>query len=346
MRDVDVVVVGAGVMGSATAWRLATRGRRVILLEQFDLCHDRGSSHGAVRVFRFSYDDPMYVGMAMEALPLWRELEEESGRTILTVTGGYDFGPSDRLEANAKALASRGASFEMINGAEVIHRFPATSLPSDAPVLYQPDAGVISAELAVQTFAERAVERGTELRERTPVLGVRSTEDGVEVMTAEETYRAPVAVVTAGSWARGLLTGAGIDLPVVTSRETVAFFALREEPRLPVLVEWTSPPTYALPSPGQGVKAGWHRSGPEAGPEQPGHVDPKVMDHLSAWIGEHYRAADLEPHHAETCMYTNTSDESFILERHGPIVVGSACSGHGFKFAPLIGERLARLASS
>jgi sarcosine oxidase len=346
MRDVDVVVVGAGVMGSAAAWRLAMRGRQVVLLEQFDLCHDRGSSHGAVRVFRFSYDDAMYVGMAMEALPLWRELEEESGRTILTVTGGYDFGPSDRLEANAEALASRGASFEMIEGAEVVRRFPATSLPADCPVLYQPDAGVIGAELAVQTFAERAVERGAELRERIPVLGVRSTGDRVEVLTAEETYRASVAVVTAGPWARGLLTGAGMDLPVVTSRETVAFFALRDEPPLPVLVEWTSPPTYALPSPGQGVKAGWHRSGPEAGPEEPGPVDPKVMDHLSTWVGEHYPAAGPEPHHAETCMYTNTSDERFILERHGRIVVGSACSGHGFKFAPLIGERLARLASS
>ncbi|HYT80272.1 MAG TPA: FAD-dependent oxidoreductase, partial [Actinomycetota bacterium] len=114
MREVDVVVVGAGVMGSATAWRLVGRGRDVVLLEQFDLCDDRGSSHGAVRVFRFSYDDPAYVEMAMKALPLWRELEEESGRTILSITGGYDFGPPERLDANARALASRGASFEMI----------------------------------------------------------------------------------------------------------------------------------------------------------------------------------------------------------------------------------------
>jgi sarcosine oxidase len=346
MRRTDVVVVGAGVMGSAAAWRLAGRGHRVVLLEQFDLGHDRGSSHGAVRVFRFSYDDPAYVGMAMEALPLWRELEEESGRTILTMTGGYDFGPPDRLAANAAALSSRGAAHETIDGAEVVRRFPALSLPPDMAVLHQRDAGVIAAELAVKAFAQRAVERGAELHERSPVVGLRPSDDGVDVLTAEGTYRSRVAVVTAGSWARGLLAGAGIDLPLITSRETVAFFHLPEDPPLPVLVEWSTPPTYALLSPGQGVKLGWHRSGPEADPDRTAPADRRVLKHLSAWASEHYPSADRDPHHVETCMYTNTADESFILERHGPIVVGSACSGHGFKFAPLIGERLAQLATS
>jgi sarcosine oxidase len=345
MRGVDVVVVGGGVMGSATAWRLARRGREVVLLERFELCHDRGSSHGAVRVFRFSYDDPMYVGMAMEALPMWRELEEESGRALLTMTGGFDFGPPDRLAANAAALASLGASYEMIDGAEAVRRFPGMALPADIGVLHQPDAGVIAAELAVETFAERAAALGAELREGSPVLGLHPSEDGVEVLTAGETYRSKVVVVTAGSWARELLAGTGIDLPVVSSRETVAFFRLRGEPPLPVLVEWTSLPTYALPSPGQGVKVGWHRSGPEADPDSPASPDRRVLEHLSAWATEHYPSADPEPHRVETCMYTNTSDERFILERRGSIVVGSACSGHGFKFAPLIGERLARLAA-
>jgi len=345
MREVDVVVVGAGVMGSATAWRLVGRGRDVVLLEQFDLCHDRGSSHGAVRVFRFSYDDPAYVEMAMKAFPLWRELEEESGRTILSITGGYDFGPPERLDANARALASRGASFEMIDGAEVVERYPAMFLPDHTSVLFQQDAGVVAAEAAVKTFAERAVERGAELRERSPVLGLVVSDDRVDVLTGGETYRSRVAVITAGSWARGLLAGIGIELPVVPSRETVAFFRVPDGAGLPVLVEWSSPPTYALPSPGQGVKMGWHRSGPEADPDRPGLPDPQVVGHLSAWAVEHYRSAEPDPYHIETCMYTNTADESFILERHGPIVVGSACSGHGFKFAPLIGERLAELAT-
>jgi len=345
MHKADVVVVGAGVMGSATAWRLAGRGHDVVLLEQFDLCHDRGSSHGAVRVFRFSYDDPAYVEMAMKALPLWRELEEESGRAILSITGGYDFGPPERLDANARALATRGASFEMIDGAEVVERYPAVFLPGDTSVLFQQDAGVVAAEVAVKTFAEQAVDRGAELHERSPTLGLRASDDHVDVLTADETYRGRVAVITAGSWARGLLGAIGIELPVVASRETVALFSLPDGPRLPVLVEWSSPPTYSLPSPGHQVKVGWHRSGPETDPDRPGLPDPQVLAHLSAWAEEHHPSVDREPHHIETCMYTNTADESFILKRYGPIVVGSACSGHGFKFAPLIGKRLAELAT-
>src|SRR6266536_2613031 len=301
MREADVIVVGSGGRGSAAAWRLARRGRDVVLLEQFDLCHDRGSSHGAVRVFRFSYDDPAYVQMAMKAFPLWRELEEESGRTILSITGGYDFGPPERLDANARALASRGASFEMIDGAEVVERYPAMFLPDHTSVLFQQDAGVVAAEAAVKTFAERAVERGAELRERSPVLGLVVSDDRVDVLTGGETYRSRVAVITAGSWARGLLAGIGIELPVVPSRETVAFFRVPDGAGLPVLVEWSSPPTYALPSPGQGVKMGWHRSGPEADPDRPGLPDPQVVGHLSAWAVEHYRSAEPEPHHIETC---------------------------------------------
>jgi sarcosine oxidase len=338
----DVVVVGAGVMGSAAAWRLARRGVDVVLLEQFELCHDRGSSHGAVRVFRFSYDDPMYVRMAMEALPLWRELEEESGHSILAVTGGYDFGPREQLDANARALASCGAAVDMIDGQEVGRRFPAVVLPAHAAVLYQKNAGVLAAEGAVQALVREAVRAGAELHERTPVLGLAQSDEGVDVRTADATYRGRVAVITAGPWAEPLLAGAGVELPVVTSRETVAFFRFSEEPVLPVLVEWSSPPTYALPSVGQGVKVGWHRSGPEAGPDLPAPPDQRVLDHLSEWTASHYPSAGLD--HAETCMYTNTTDESFILERRGRLVIGSACSGHGFKFAPLVGDRLASLA--
>jgi sarcosine oxidase len=329
-------------MGSATAWRLARRGVDVVLLEQFDLCHDHGSSHGAVRVFRFSYDDPVYVQMAMDALPLWRELEDDEGRSILTVTGGYDFGPPERLDANARALASRGAAFDMIDGEEVGRRFPAMELPANAPVLHQSDAGVLAAEGAVQAFVRQAVKSGTELHERTPVLGLVMSEDGVAVRTTDATYRGRKAVITAGPWARRLLAGAGVELPVVTSRETVAFFNVPDEPALPVLVEWGSPPTYALPSPGLGVKVGWHRSGPDADPDVPAPPDQRVLDHLSEWTASHYPSAGLD--HAETCMYTNTADEGFILERRGPLVIGSACSGHGFKFSPLVGERLASLA--
>jgi sarcosine oxidase len=344
MERADAIVVGAGVMGAATAWRLNRAGLSVVLLEQFEVGHDRGSSHGAVRVFRFSYDEAQFVLMAMESLPLWRELEEGSGQEILTVLGGFDVGPTPRLESHTRALGSSGARFELLTGKDVVARFPSLSLPATASVLYQQDAGVLLAERAVRAMVDLAVAGGTSLRERSQVLEVRAAGDHAEVSTAGESFRAPVAVVTAGAWARPLLLGVGVDLPVTPTRETVAFFPSYNDASFPVFVEWTEGPLYALPSPGQGLKTGWHHTGPETDPDVRGPVEARVVDRMSSWVEERFPGAVSEHHHAETCLYTNTADERFILERHGPIVVGSACSGHGFKFAPLIGERLGKLA--
>jgi sarcosine oxidase len=344
MEQVDAIVVGAGVMGAATAWRLSRAGRSVVLLEQFQVGHDRGSSHGAVRVFRFSYDEAEYVLMAMEALPLWRELEEGSGRELLTVLGGFDVGPTPRLESHTRALGAAGARFELLTGKDVMDRFPSVSLPATVAVLYQPDAGILAAERAVRAMVDLAVTGGCILRERSRVLGLRPAGEQVEVSTADESFRAPVAVVTAGAWARPLLSGTGIDLPLIPSRETVGFFPSPYDASFPVLVEWTEGPLYALPSPGQGLKTGWHHTGADTDPDLSGAVDARVVERMSSWVEERFPGAVPQHHHAETCLYTNTVDERFILERHGRIVVGSACSGHGFKFAPLVGERLAKLA--
>lgn len=344
MPQADVVVIGAGVMGAATAWRLSRTGRSVVLLEQFDVGHDRGSSHGAARVFRFSYDEPEYVRMAMEALPLWRELGEAAGEEILTVLGGFDLGPAQRVEAHARALGDAGARFDVITGKDAIDRYPSIAVPPEASLLHQPDAGVVAADRAVRAMVRVAQAAGTTLRERCRVVSLRAAADHVEVAVDGDAYRATVAVVTAGAWARPLLAGAGIDLPVTPSRETVAFFPTSHADRFPIFVEWTEHPLYALPSPGQGLKTGWHHTGRDADPDQRGGVERSVIDAMSAWVRERFPGAMPDPHHAEACLYTNTSDERFIVERHGPIVVGSPCSGHGFKFAPLIGERLARLA--
>jgi len=163
-------------------------------------------------------------------------------------------------------------------------------------------------------------------------------------VAAGETYRAAVAVVTAGAWARPLLGAAGIDLPVTPTRETAAYFRLEGSPP-PVLVQWTGRPFYALFSPAFGLKAARHMVGPATDPEMPGVVSEVSVAEVSAWVGERFATADPAPVHTETCVYTNTADERFIMERRGSIVIGSPCSGHGFKFAPLVGERLAALAA-
>jgi sarcosine oxidase len=341
MRRVDVVVVGAGVMGAATAWRLAKAGRRPVVLERFEVGHAHGSSHGSVRVFRFSYGDPMYVRMAMDALRLWRELERDSDREILTALGQLDWG-EPFVETNAAALRECGAEAEILDATEAMERY-AVSIPAEERVLFHPAGGIVRAEDSVRSFLDAAVALGGEVHERTRVIELRPSQDRVEVVTEGESYSAPVAVVTAGPWVKALAATAGIDLPVIPSRETVAFFAHPEEMELPILVQWGEPTIYGLPDPGRGIKIGAHHTGPDAAPEEEGATDPAIVDMQAAWVAAHYPKADPAPLRAETCMYTNTSDERFILERRNRVVVGSACSGHGFKFAPLIGERLAAL---
>ncbi len=337
----DVVVVGAGVMGCATAYWLAQEGRSVCLLEQFQIGHGNGSSHGTSRIFRFSYPEARYVEMAMESKGLWNSIEERSGERLLAISGGLDIGQD--IEENAKALDACGAPFEFIDGAESSRRFPMISVPAGEPVLYQPDAGIARADRAVATLSADAKAAGAEVREQAKATALDPSNGVVEVVLEQERISARAVVVTAGAWVRKLLGPLGIDVPVRPTRETVAYFRIQETP--PTLVEWGDPSVYALPGPGEGLKAGEHIAGPVADPDDARKLDEDSIARLSAWVAERFPTADARSHRAENCFYTNTEDQSFILERHGRVVVGSACSGHGFKFAPLVGRRLAALAT-
>ena len=341
--DVDVVVVGAGVMGAATARAVARSGRSVVVLERFEVGHAHGSSHGDARIFRLSYDDPEYVGMAARALGLWRELEREAGQEILVTLGGVDVG--EAALANAAALRSTGAAFEVLDQPAAAERFPMIRFPPGQPILFQPDAGIVRADRAVAAFLASAREHGARVVERSPAGEILDRADGVEVGIADGVVRARVAVVTAGAWARPLLATAGIDLPVTPSRETAVYFRLDGEAP-PILVEWTDRPFYALWSPVHGLKAAQHMVGPVADPDEPGEVDRGSVEQVRAWVAERFVDAAPEPVHAETCLYTNTADERFVMERRGNVVVGSPCSGHGFKFASFVGEHLAALAAA
>jgi len=337
----DVVIVGAGIMGAATARELSKTGLTVNVVEQFEPGHTNGSSHGKSRIFRLSYPDPTYVSMAQESLSLWRAAEEELGESLVLTTGGFDAG--EGIEANADALAECGASFEMVKGADVGDRWPQVRLGPDEAALWHPEAGVALADKALSSFIRVAMRAGVRLHTNTRVESLELSEDGVEVHAEGKTFHGGVAIVTSGGWAAPLLATAGVALDVKPTRETVAYFSIKESP--PTFVEWTHPAIYALPAPGFGLKAGEHIAGPPTDPDQTGEVNLESAERISAWVAERFPGADPTPAHAETCIYTNTPDEHFVLERHGPIVVGSPCSGHGFKFAPLIGKRLAELAT-
>ena len=339
MARFDYVVIGAGVMGSATARALARGGRTTLLLEQFQVGHTRGSSHGQARIFRFSYRDAQYVAMAQEALELWRELELESGKKLIRTTGGLDMGKG--IEQNAAALDECGATYYMFDAAVMARRFPAIRVPEGQPVLFSPDSGVTAAYDAVRAFVASARSHGAALKEGIRVHGLEPRDGSVTIATGDGPIEAGTVVVTAGGWARSLLATAGIDLPVRPTRETVAYFRL--EVPVPTVVDWGQPTAYALPDPTLGLKAGEHIAGPLTDPDEEGQPNEDSVTKIAGWVAEHYPDADPKPHFMETCIYTNTDDERFILERHGPIVIGSPCSGHGFKFAPLIGKRLAAL---
>ncbi|MGE5275080.1 MAG: FAD-dependent oxidoreductase [Verrucomicrobiota bacterium] len=320
-----VAVVGAGLNGLATAWALRRRGYDAVVYEQFSLGHTRGSSHGATRIFRLAYPETDWVRLAQEALEGWRELERESGEELLLLNGLLELCREGVVSSQA-ALEECGAECELLTRDEAEARFGVSAAP-DAMVLFQPEAGVVQAARALRAFG-----RGLDIREG---RRVESPDDLDE----------PVAVVTAGPWARRLLAPLGIDLPVVETRETVAYFRL-EGPVPSVVAEVVARGHgfYSLSDPEHGLKVGSHMRGKPSDPDEERGADPDLVSEIAAWTAERFPRADPEPVHAESCFYTTTDDERFILERHGRIVVGSACSGHGFKFGPAIGNRLAALA--
>ncbi|MSO58416.1 MAG: FAD-dependent oxidoreductase [Thermoleophilia bacterium] len=353
-RDADVVVVGAGVAGAATARALAAAGRGVLLLDRFEPGHRRGSSHGGSRIFRLNYPDERYVRMALSALEGWRELEAECGERLILPTGVLDLGPS--AMENGRALAACGVAYEELDAREIARRWPLRVEPGETG-LFQPSGGITLAARACAAFLEGAVAAGAELR--APAL-VRSLEPGRNTVRLDTTLGPVVAravVVTAGSWAPTLLATAGIELAVVPTRETVCHVALPGAEELPPLIDYGRTPkpgeaglrrsgqaVFSLATPGLGLKVGLHHGGPITDPDDDPQPDAAIAAWIAAWARGRYLGVgdDLG---AETCLYTNTADQRFVLERHGRIVVGSACSGHGFKFAPLVGRTLAALAT-
>jgi sarcosine oxidase len=321
----DVAVVGAGVNGLATAHALVRDGHDVVVYEQFGLGHSRGSSHGRSRIFRFAYPEAHWVRLAVEALEGWRALEAESGEELLVLDGLLELIGPDGV-SSAEALAEVGVEFELLGRDEAEQRF-GVAAGDGATVLHQPEAGIVRSDRALRAFLH----------------GLR-IEEGHKVESLDDVEE-PVVVVTAGPWARSLLEPAGIELPVIETRETVAFFAY--DGRLPSVVaeiETRGHGFYALADPDYGLKVGSHMRGKPDDPNQVRGPDNGTVQEIVDWTNERFPHAGRDPLYAETCFYTTTDDERFILERHGRIVVGSACSGHGFKFAPAVGKRLAALA--
>ena len=352
-RDADIVVVGGGIVGAATARALAGTVGSVVLLERFELGHAHGSSHGTSRIFRLNYPDEHFVRMARAASAAWRELEELCGQSLIERTGSLDIGPV--AAETARALRVCGVPFERLGAEEVRSRWP-LRIESGETAVFQPDGGVTLADRAYEALSSAAVDAGVEMREHAPVRSLALERRSVRLTLDGEELTARAVVVAAGAWAPALLADLGIDLAVVPTRETVVYLDLPGADALPPVIDYGRTPArgsagiarvgqaaYALGAPRVGLKAGLHHSGVVTDPDAAPAADEAVAGWVTSWAASRYdgvgRTLDVD-----TCLYTNTSDQGFVLERHGRIVVGSACSGHGFKFAPIVGRTLAALA--
>lgn len=357
----DVIVIGAGAMGSAAAYHLSRDGRRALLLEQFEIGHGRGSSHGESRIFRFAYPEIAYARLAMQCKPMWRALESDAGEALLRDTGGLDFADEPVAQADidavASALAAAGGRFEQLVAPDLARRFPQWRWRDGARGVYSPDAGVLNATRCVLAMTALAASRGADVREREPAREVRPDGGAVEVITDKGVYRGRRLIVTAGAWVNRITRRLGVELPVRITQEQVVYFrparnaAAFEAGPFPVWIHYRGAKhAYGFPILGKpGAKIGFHHDEREVDLDRYAATPSEaVTARLRGYVREHLPDLDGEAFEPTACLYTNTPDHNFVVDAVPGlpnVVIGSPCSGHGFKFAIGIGRALADLAA-
>ena len=339
----DVVVIGAGVMGSAAAWQLAERGHRVTVLEQFTEGHHRGSSHGASRIFRLGYPDPFWVRLGRDALAVWHELASDSDMTLLAPTGSVDYGDVAAVTEVLAALDAESVPVEVLTPAVAADRWP--GMRFDGAVVFQPGGGRIASGAAWLAMIEQAQRHGARVRWETPVRAIEPGDERVRIVLDDGESDADVAVVAAGAWVAGLLDGIVALPPLRVTQESLFHFVPRDPfSWWPSLIHHCDATVYGLETPGVGVKLAEHHTGPTVHPDdRDGIVDPGSRERIVQFAEEWMPGLVPMPVEEATCLYTSTPTQDFVVDRVGPVVVASPCSGHGFKFAPLVGSMIADL---
>ncbi|MGP3967808.1 FAD-dependent oxidoreductase [Streptomyces sp. 6N223] len=351
-----IAVIGAGLMGAATAWRLARDGHETTLIEAFAIGHRRGSSHGTSRIYRRAYADPLYTRLAGQARQLWHELEDDTGAHLLRLTGALDFGAGRDPQGIAANLAEAGVPHELMTASQASERWP--QFRFTGPVLHHPDAGTVNADATVAAATRRAAELGARVLSGVRVTGADVLPQGGVVVRTDDPetpeVRADAVVVAAGPWLPDLAARLGVPVPLpplrVTQQQVFHFRQRDPAARWPVFVHQERLSLYGLPSgadggPAPAVKVAQHNAGtPTTARTRSGVVDPVSRDVVTAWVARTLPGLEPAPVAEASCLYTLTPDEDFILDRVGPVVIASPCSGHGAKFTPLIGRIAADLA--
>jgi sarcosine oxidase len=349
----DAAVIGLGAMGAGAAWQLARRGLSVIGFDAFHPPHDMGSSHGRSRIIREAYfEGAVYVPLVQRAYELWRELESARRQSLLTICGGLMIGdPSGPLVAGARESARRhGLPVEEWSSADVSVRVPAIRPGAGMVGLFEPRAGVLSPERGVQAMLDEAASHGADLRFDTPATALGVDDGLVTVSTQDALTSARLGVCAAGGWLPALLPD--LALPLTVERAVQYWFQPAADDRfapsrLPIFLLETPDDRflYGLPDQGHGLKLAEHHGGQVSSRGDINRrVDADEAHRFRAFVETYVATLPEGPVDASVCTYTNTPDGHFILDRHpahANLFVVSACSGHGFKFAPAIGELVA-----
>ena len=345
-----VAVIGCGAMGAASAWRVSDRGADVIAFDRYSPPHDKGSTHGDTRITRTAYlEGGFYVPLLQETFPMWRGLEAATGSELLTITGLLTIGTrrAAAIEATLASARENGLAVDVLEAPELRKRYPGHVVADDEIAVRDPQAGFLRPERAVE-----AMLRGIDVRRNTAVTAIEPKAGGVDVVTAEGPQRFDAVVVAAGPWMRELVP----SLPLTVERQVMVWLAVQAgvdsfAPELfpPWLREGTAEgDVYGFPSlDGRSIKLGRHHGGEPTTPETVRRsVTDADLDPLRLFVTRYLRGVTRHVVRSATCLYTNTPDESFIVDVHpdsARVVLLSACSGHGFKFAPVMGDIAADL---
>jgi sarcosine oxidase len=347
MRSVDVIVVGLGGMGSAAAAHTASRGQHVLGLEQFQPAHAQGSSHGRSRVIRLAYfEHPAYVPLLRRAYELWRQLERRTGRRVLQITGGLMIGrpESEVVTGSLRSAREHRLDHEMLDATQIHARFPALTPGRDTVALFEPEAGVVFPEEAIRAHLDVAVDNGAHLHFDERVEEWRGLPSGaIEVLTSRSRYETGRLVLAPGSWAPELFKFASLPLEVEPQQlhwfEPAGGADAFAPDRFPIYI-WDvgdGIQFYGFPADDEGrVKVAFFRSKVKG--------EAAIRDALAPCIPALANGALVE---TVSCKYTLTPDHHFVIGHHPDhtnVVIASPCSGHGYKFASVIGEILADLA--
>ncbi len=350
--DYDIIVVGAGAMGSSTAYWCQKSGLKTLLLDQYEPFHTRGSSHGESRIIRLSYSEPYFIDMMKSAYNLWELLEKESKTKLLFKTGGIDFGNENDKGIKKVIHAHRQAKLnnEILDYKEMKHRFPQFNLEKDDLAIFQQESGIVNPHLTIHTLNSLFMRMGGVQKTSTPVQTIDQTSDGYVIKTPQNTYQATNVVLCPGSWVQPLLSKMGMVVEISILGITYAFWEIKElslkHHEMPIFIHWDDEVHYGFP---EFEKKGLIKVAAHISPTIPS-INPtddlesffsEQLSSTSTFIEKKLVGISPIPIEPTNCKYTMTEDENFIIGKlpgYERLFIAAGFSGHGFKFTPLIGQ--------